>query len=164
MAQIVLIAAATARRGSEVGDVVAVHDDKTDLTGPGYEAFDIVQATNLTKPEVSEIFAGVIPETKVVWRDADGSWYDLPRRNKHPDEDERGKEIWLDEDAQLWREVKEPPRHHVNLGRLDAFDRKALLVGPRSEALAVLTSRTDNSMVRHAGNLESVIEVTPLGN
>ena len=101
MAKIVCIDTATAKTGiSEVGDVISIHDDNVELTGPGYANAKIVQVDGITALEVRAILNAKIPETKIahrlpvagkwcfmeekqVWKDATGNWCDLINRPKY---------------------------------------------------------------------------------
>ena len=101
MAKIVCIDTGTAKTGiSEVGDVVSIHDDNVDLTGPGYENAKIIRVDGMTALEVRKILNAKIPEVKTahrlpvagkwtfmeekqVWKDASGKWCKLINRPKY---------------------------------------------------------------------------------
>ena len=84
MAQIVLITASTARLGQEVGDIVSIHDDDVDLSGPAYKGFQIVRV-KASKDEILQIMHSIRPEKKEIkfWKNpSDANWYVLKSEPK----------------------------------------------------------------------------------
>lgn len=96
MAQIVCIDTGTVRPGSEIGDVVAIHDDDVELSGSGYANLEIIRVAGMTAPQVRSIFGDLLPEIqeaylskvadewtfdkpeeKFVWKNTDEKWSDL---------------------------------------------------------------------------------------
>ena len=62
MAQIVKIAEGTYLPDvNEIGDIVSIHDDDVNLSGPGYALFDIDVVEGMTAAEVIETL-GEIPD------------------------------------------------------------------------------------------------------
>jgi hypothetical protein len=85
---------------STAGDVISIHEDDVELTGPGYEYADIIHVEGKKRNEVRAIFNAKVPEQKTahklpvagkwqfmeekpVWKHSDGKWYDLVERPKY---------------------------------------------------------------------------------
>ena len=101
MAKIVCIDKETAKEGiCDVGDIVSIHDDNVDLSGPGYSNVKIVSVSGVTALDVRKFLNAKIPQVKTahrlpvtgkwcfmeekqVWKDASGKWYDLVNRPKY---------------------------------------------------------------------------------
>lgn len=85
-AQIVCVDTGTVRDGiQEIGDIVAVHDDDVQLTGRGYEHFQIIKISG-TVDEALAIINGKLPELKtekdVSYWDDGGTWREIKKEPK----------------------------------------------------------------------------------
>lgn len=100
-AQIVCIDIASARDGiSDVWDIISIHDDNVQLTGPGYEDLKILKVDGLTKAEVEAIL-----------------FLNMP-----PMEIKEGKEYWLNPEDDKYYEIKISPKYQFTLEDLTQSD------------------------------------------
>jgi len=91
VAQVVLIAAGTARPGiCAVGDVVAIHDDDVELSGAGYTHLKVVRVQGVTAADLRVMFAAIEPSRK----------------------EENETYYWLD--GATWKEIKAPPKYAIS--------------------------------------------------
>lgn len=98
MAQVVCIAAGSVTPQCEIDDVVSMHRNDVDLTGPGYENFYILFVANRTPVQLRSIWTVPVQRTATkiaaanqwcfveelrVWKDEAGDWCELVNRPKY---------------------------------------------------------------------------------
>jgi len=106
MAQIVLIAEGTVRKGlAEIGDIVSVHDDDVELTGKGYEGFTIVKVPGTAK-EILDRFQVDAPEQKVAYKA-------MSAKDTFSFAKPEEATVW--DDKGIWRKVENRPKYALNL-------------------------------------------------
>lgn len=87
-AQIVCIDTGTYRKGiNNIGDIVAIHDDDVELTGGGYNGFNIVKVEGMTAKQVqtkiNENKVEIKIEKEVEYYLKNSVWYKLIDRPKY---------------------------------------------------------------------------------
>jgi hypothetical protein len=106
MAKLVLIDNGTYVNGvNNVGDLVSVHNDDVELSGPGYATFKIVSIDG-TADNVLKNLASILPKVEIVYKsDTEaGKWtFDRPTEKK----------VWNDNG--IWRDIKVEPKYTINL-------------------------------------------------
>jgi len=86
MAKIVCTKTTTAI--SNAGDCVEIQEDDVELTGPGYEGYQVIFVKGKKRDEIREIVNAKIPEQSMVddkemWKDSEGKWRELAKRPKY---------------------------------------------------------------------------------
>lgn len=80
MAQIVMIDTGTVRPDKAfVGDIVSIHEDNVELSGPGYASFKVLKIPKLSAEEVKIAISKCLPEIKVLYKSVvnAGDWTDV---------------------------------------------------------------------------------------
>lgn len=114
MAQIVMITKDTERLGiAVIGDKVSVHEDDVELTGPGYENFEIIQIGGMTVVEVIAKLKAIDPVISAESEDVDRKVY------------------W--DDGGTLREIKKRPKYQCNLSGLTPTDKTDLSQNVKSK-------------------------------
>ena len=108
MAQIVCIDKDTVREGCEIDDIVAIHDDNVELTGPGYAGFKIIKVSGRIMPDIRKIFQP--PEVKIAKK--------ITEVNKWCFEEE--KEVW--NNSGVWCTLASRPKYTHSLKDLTETD------------------------------------------
>lgn len=126
MAQLVLIDTGTLRTKdgkaiNAIGDLVSIHEDDVDLTGPGYAGFKVVKVPG-TAEEVRRLLDSKLPTIRKVFRSnaPAGEW-----TFNRPEE----AEVWNDNGT--WRKIEKRPKYQINI----AVDAEA------GEKLTLLTEK-----------------------
>jgi len=155
MAKIVCIAAGTIRPGiCEIGDIVAIHDDKVELTGSGYVNFTVYAFPGLTSEEVRESLAKLRPEENTAFKaEAVAGKWSLDR----PEE----KRVWKDPADTKWKFLEAPPKYKLTMAYVTEAAKLSLADDKVSVAARLLTIESQ-AKEKISLDVKNMVEATDL--
>ena len=111
MAQIVCIDTGTVRTGQEIGDIVSIHDDKVELTGPGYDGFRILRVPGTAEEVKAELDKKIPKRTRC---------FKLSVANTWTEEQPAEADFW--QDGTEWKRIVEEPKFALNIKDLESAE------------------------------------------
>jgi len=151
MSKIVTIDILTKRDNNNIGDIVEIHEDDVDLSGPGYAGFKIIE-TALSKNEIEQKLNNLLPQKAMAFRSAapTNEWSVLI-----PEE----KRVWKNTDGK-WYFEEDPPKYNINL-LLDQTDINILQNTTLSipERLVIFDNKAKKNIAENPNNLIEAVDL-----
>ena len=156
MAQLVLIDTGTLRYKdgkaiNAIGDLVSIHEDDVDLTGPGYAGFKIVRVPG-TAEEVMQRLRAKLPKTRKAFKSsapAGKYTFDPPE------------EVTVWNDNGVWRKVDVKPKYQLNIAADSDLENKLTDKNLSTNAkLAALEARVTPTLAVKTENLAAITELS----
>ena len=144
MAQAVCIAAGSVTPECEIDDVVSIHQNNVDLTGPGYANYYILFVANRTVTQLRNIWT--VPEKRTAIK--------IPAANQWCFQEEL--RVWKNA-ADDWCELVNRPKYRTTIAELTPANRVAVADPETNEAVRqTLLQKAEEKIHLDAANLTEV--------